>query len=283
MVGPTLTPGSRHEIPVRRPEFPFDSSIPRHWIAGNPLATHFFNGLNLTFPDGERFFIRAVREHEPRVRDEALLRQVRGFYGQEARHAHEHERYFETLEAQGYRIRGFLRRFRRFIAWSNRWLPASFRLAVTAGAEHYTATLGHLALAGNPLVERAHPTMRALVLWHATEEVEHKAVAFDVLRATHPSYPLRVAGFLYATVALFGWTLAATRMLLRQDGYGFREVRALRRATRREVGRRLERAAARAFLSYLRPGFHPNQVDDLALARRRLAEIGLAGGGAAPA
>ncbi len=280
MAEPMLAPGSRHEVPVRRPEFPFDPSIPKHWIAGNPLATHFFNGLNLTFPDGERFFIRAVRDHEARIADEALLRQVRGFYGQEARHAHEHERYFEILEAQGYRIGDFLRRFRRFIAWSNRWLPASFRLAVTAGAEHYTATLGHLALAGNPLVERAHPTMRALVLWHATEEVEHKAVAFDVLRATHPSYVLRIAGFLYATVALFGWTLVATRMLLRQDGFSTREVRALRRATRREVGRRLERAVGRAFVRYLRPGFHPNEVDDLALARRRLAEIGLAGSGA---
>jgi predicted metal-dependent hydrolase len=272
-----LRPGSRHEIPIRRPHFDFDASIPNHWLGGNAPATHFFNGLNLVFPDGERFFIRAVRDALPRVADPALREQVSAFFGQEALHAREHERYFARLEAQGYEIARFLRRFHAFSRITTRWLPAPLRLAMTAGAEHWTAAFGAFALA-DPGIDEAHPTLRRLIIWHATEEIEHKAVAFDVLRAAWPSHALRVLGFAVATLALFAWSIAGTRMLVRQDLRAGRLDRATLRAQRRalaerdgaEVGRRLA-AAARA---YCRRDFHPNQVDDLAFARRRLAEVG---------
>lgn len=273
---PALAPGSRHPIPIRAPHLDF-RDVPHHWLGGNAIATHVFNGMNLVFPDGERFFIASVREALPRVADPALARQVRGFFGQEGRHAHEHERYFAALEAQGYRIDGFLRRFRRFVAMSSRWLPAPLQLAITAGAEHYTATFGAFALQ-DALIDGAHPTMRKLILWHATEEIEHKAVAFDVLQATHPSHALRVAGFVIATLDLFGWSLLGTRMLIRQDLASGRLTRAALREMRRELAARRRHAGGsfgRRVRDYLRRDFHPNQVDDLALAHRRLAELGL--------
>jgi predicted metal-dependent hydrolase len=273
-----LAPGSRHPIPIRNPRLGFDASIPRHWLAGVAPATHFFNGMNLVFPDGERFFIRAVRDNLHRVEDAELREQVQGFAGQEGRHAHEHQRYFDVLRAQGYRIDGFLRRFARFCEWTNR-LPAPLRLAMTAGAEHYTATFGAFALE-DPLIRSAHPVMQRLVVWHATEEIEHKAVAFDVLRATHPGYPLRIAGFCLATLAFFGWTLAGTRMLLRQDGIARRALREQERALRRREGGRLLRILWAGIRAYLRPGFHPNETDELALAHARLAEVGIERGSA---
>jgi predicted metal-dependent hydrolase len=265
---------SRHPIPLRDPRLRFDASIPRVWLAGNALATHFFNGLNLVFPDGERFFIRAVRDCLADVSDPALLEQVKGFVSQEGRHAHEHQRYFDVLRAQGYRIDGFLRRFARFSAWMTRRLPAPLRLAMTAGAEHYTALFGRLALE-HDLIREAHPVLERLIVWHATEEIEHKAVAFDVLREAHPGYALRVLGFVLATFVLFGWTMAGTRMLLRQDGLSRRELRAQRDALRQRDGGRTPPRLWRGMRSYLRRDFHPGEVDDLALAHRRLAELGV--------
>jgi len=271
-----LAPGSRHRIPVRRPGLEFDADrIPRHWLAGSPVATHFFNGMNLVFPDGERFFIRAVRDHLDKIQDPGLRRQVEGFFGQEGRHAHEHERYFEVLRAQGYRIEGYLRRFRRFQELVTRWSPASLRLAMTAGAEHYTAIFGAMALEDELLLQEADPTMLRLIVWHATEEIEHKAVAFDVLQATHPSYLLRMAGFALATLALFGWSWAGTRMLLRQDGISRAEARAEEREIMRRTGARGPRRIRAGIRAYLRRDFHPNETDDLALAHRRLAEVGV--------
>ncbi|MGH0031156.1 MAG: metal-dependent hydrolase [Myxococcota bacterium] len=277
MAAPALHPGSRHEIAVRRPDFPFDADIPNHWLADNAVATHVFNGLNLVFPDGERFFIDAVRSRMDRIDDPELQRQIRGFFGQEGRHAHEHERYFERLEAQGYEIAGFLRRFRAFARFTTRWLPAPLRLSMTAGAEHYTATLGAQALTED-LIDQAHPVMRDLIVWHATEEIEHKAVAFDVLQATHPSPWLRRIGFVLATVVLLGWTLAGTRMLIRQDLAAGRLTKTRLREMRDALRERRERGAAqigRRIRDYMRRDFHPNDVDDLALAQQRLRELGL--------
>jgi predicted metal-dependent hydrolase len=277
MAAPSLHRGSRHEIPVRRPGFDFEGDIPNHWLAANALATHFFNGLNLVFPDGERFFIDAVRSRMDRIDEAELKRQIRGFFGQEGRHAHEHERYFETLEAQGYEIQGFLRRFRTFTRFATRWLPAPLRLSMTAGAEHYTATLGALALSDG-FIDGAHPVMRDLIVWHATEEIEHKAVAFDVLQATHPSLALRWLGFGLATASLFGWTIVGTHMLVRQDLKAGRLSRTQLGPMRRELRERRARLAGRVGSSirdYLRRDFHPNDVDDLSLAKRRLAELGL--------
>jgi predicted metal-dependent hydrolase len=265
---------SRNDIPVRKVEIPFDDTIPRHWFGGNAWQTHFFNGLNLVFPDGERFFIRAVQDRLDRVEDPGLLAQARGFAGQEGRHAHEHERYFEILAHQGYAVERFLGRFKRFVAWTNRFVPAPLRLAMTAGAEHYTATLGHLVL-GDSVIDEAHPTMRQLILWHAAEEIEHKAVAFDVLRDTHPSYALRILGFVIATVLLFGWAGAGRRMLLRQDGIDRREATRQLRALRARDGGRFPKALLAGMRAYLRRDFHPADVDDLPLARSRLVEIGL--------
>jgi predicted metal-dependent hydrolase len=269
-----LAAGSRHAIPVRHPRLAFDPATPRHWLAGNPLATHLFNGMNLVFPDGERFFIRAVRDSLPGVRDPELLEQVKGFVGQEGRHAHEHERWFATLEQQGYRIGTYLRRFRSFVAQTNRWCPAPLRLAMTAGAEHYTAIFGAIAI-DDELVRQAPPALERLMVWHASEEIEHKAVAFDVLRATHPSHALRLLGFALATLSLFGWTLAATRMLLRQDGLRRAEVRRLQAELRARDGGRVPGRLLAGVRPYLRRDFHPSQVDDLERAHRRLAELGI--------
>ena len=264
---------SDHDIPLRKPNLEFGASIPRYWMNGNLFATHFFNGLNLVFPDGERFFVKAVHDHLGQITDPVLLRQAKQFAAQEGQHANQHEKYFDCLRGQGYEIDTFLRRFHRFFRFTNDRLPAALRLAMTAGAEHYTAVLGAGAIEEFELLADADPTMRKLIVWHATEEIEHKAVAFDVLRATHPSYLLRIAGFVIATIALFGWSFAGTRMLIKQDRISraqFKEQRRL--ALARDDGRGLKRIRA-GVRAYFRRDFHPNEHDHLALARRRLGEL----------
>lgn len=265
-------------LEVRTPELHFDDSIPHHWLAGNAFATQVFNGLNLVFPDGERFFIQSIRDCVNDSVSPALKKEIRAFNGQEGRHAHEHERYFEVLEAQGYEISGFLRFFGKFMRFSTRFMPAPLRLSLTAGAEHYTATFGAMAFE-DPLIRDAHPEMQKLLLWHATEEIEHKHVAFDVLQATHPSVWLRRAGYVLATIDLFGFTIFATRMLIKQDLAAGRttpeELRAHKAEARRAqaplLGKMRERVRA-----YWRRDFHPNETDERATAYAKLAELGIA-------
>lgn len=264
-------------IKPRRMDFPFDDSIPRHWFGGNPIATHAANGLNLLFPAGERFFIRSVRHYLDRIDDPELAAQVRGFFGQEGRHAHEHERQFRLLEAQGYRIRPFLERYEAFSAWVERVCPPAVNLAVTAALEHFTATMAERALTEVPF-ENAHPVMRDLLLWHAAEEIEHKAVAFEVLEKVCPSYAVRLVGLALGTTMLFAFWRLATRMLLAQDGLTPEEVKrelAELRKDRDPLGREV---FLKGIGEYVRRDFHPKNHDNYHLARAYFAKIGRADG-----
>lgn len=269
-----------HAIPVRKPGLTFDESIPRFWFNGNVAATHTFNGLNLLFPEGERFFVKAVHDQLDKIVDPVLREQARAFAGQEGQHANQHEKYFAVLESQGYEIEAFLRRFRWFLRFSNRWVPAPLRLAATAGAEHYTAIFGSNALEEyEEVFAGLHPTMRKLIIWHATEEVEHRSVAYDVLQAAYPSYLLRIIGFLIATIALFGWSGYATRMLVRQDRIPKETFREHQRQMFKRTEMRGIKRLKEGLRAYFRRDFHPSNYGDLIeLGHRRLEQVGLPAG-----
>jgi predicted metal-dependent hydrolase len=240
------------------------AKVPRHWMANSPTATAIANGVNLLFPHGERFFVRSVKHFLDRIDDPALRAAIKGFFGQEGRHAHAHDELNAIMRAQGFEIDRFLGSYQRISSWLEAHTPPRLNLAVTAAAEHFTAILAEGAFTRNVLDEAA-PEMRALLAWHAAEEIEHKAVAFDVLRTIDPSYTLRIAGLAYATATLGGFWLWAAIVLLRQERAG-----ALR--AWRELGRLPERdpVVRRVFLrgirQYLARDFHPshNATDRIA-------------------
>lgn len=266
---------------MRSPKVAFEA-VPRNWFAGSRSATHVANAVNLLFPAGERFFIRSVMHYLPQLSPERAA-QVRGFFAQEGKHAHAHEQLFETLKTQGYDIDAILRRYEK-VAYDGIEKATSprMRLAVTAALEHFTAIMAEDALQTREL-EHADPEVRHLLEWHAVEELEHKAVAFDVLAEVAPSYPLRCAGMILAVLTLGGFWVFAFRELVKQDGMTMREaLRDLRAVQQhgKKTGQFLgdgpiaTRIFARGVRAYLRRGFHPNDVDhqpliDAALVRLR--------------
>jgi predicted metal-dependent hydrolase len=266
-------------ITVRIPDLDFDRPIDRYYLGGNPIKTHLFNALNLLFPDGERFFVKSVHDHLKLVQDPALREDIRAFAGQEGQHANQHERFFAILAQQGYRVDKVLKPFHELAVWSRR-VPRALRLSITAGAEHYTASMAALVLE-HDMVADCDPTLRNLITWHALEEIEHKHVAYDVLAAVYPrNYPLRILGFVLATLLIIGLTAAGVRLFLAQDRRARRttgaELGAAREALRHGKDRRFQRDMRRALATYLRPGFHPNQQDDRPLLARFVPEIALA-------
>jgi predicted metal-dependent hydrolase len=258
-----------HAIHVRKPALDFEKPIERFYFDQDPVKTHIFNALNLLFPEGERFFVKSVHRYQQQITQPELLQQMREFAGQEGQHAHQHERFFSVMKRQGYRIGGFLRYFADNCKGSSKKLPPALNLAITAGSEHYTAVLA-AAILDSGLLERCDATMRDLITWHAVEEIEHKHVAFDVLREVQPhNYPLRVGGFLLATWSLSAHTAYAFNMLMQQDLAAGRVDRAQVAAGRRQLLRGQElkflRTALVGLLKYLKPGFHPADQDDAEL------------------
>jgi uncharacterized protein len=266
-------PADLGSIKPRSMDFDLEG-LPRYWMAELPVPTAIGNALHLIFPMGERFFVRAVRHYMGDIDDATLREQIRGFFGQEGRHAHEHEEVFEKLRAQGYDIDRFLALYKR-IAFDTieRISPPALRLSVTAALEHYTAIMAEGALGHQGTLEMVHPKMQKLLRWHAAEEIEHKAVAFDVLKQVHPSYLLRMAGMAVATTVLVAFWVMGTTMLLRQEkDLSLREIaRQLFRTQQREPI--IRRVFIRGIREYLRPSFHPWDNNNLEMARKNLAAL----------
>lgn len=266
----------RSTLEVRAFPGGFDADIPRWWLGGSALATHLANGVNLLFPPGERFFIRSVRHYLDRIADDpALVADVHAFFGQEGRHAQAHDRVMKMLEEQGYDVATFMRVYEAICyGFIEKVAPPKLRLSTTVAIEHFTAIMAENALRDGVL-DLAHPRLKALLSWHAAEEIEHRAVAFRVLQRVDPSYPLRVTGLAVATTLLAGFWIAGTAMLLAQDREGLRRVK--REAP--ELGERNpfgKRVFGKGIAKYLRRDFDPAAPSDLdELASRYLAAAGL--------
>ncbi len=270
-----MTPATPPPITPRRMNFPFDADeIPAYWFGGNALATHRVNAVNLLFPDGERFFIRSVRHYLDQITDPTLRHRVRGFFAQEALHGSEHDHANVHLRANGLEFDSWLQFLQRTaFGWMERWASPSLRLSVTAALEHLTASMSFNTLTTHPF-QHADPVMRDLLEWHSAEEIEHKSVAFDVLQSVNSSWLLRAVGMVLSLVGfLFFWQSAASH-LMKQDPTLTPERIQADRAQLREWGvTDARRDVIRYALRYFRPGFHPDEQDDYALAAAALERL----------
>ena len=106
------------------------------WLGGDPVATAVFNALSLTFPEGERLFIDAVRRFRGQVRGK-LADDVRAFIAQEAIHAREHAALNAGLDCRRYPVEWIGESVRRRLAFLRRLGPMRM-LGVTIALEHFT-------------------------------------------------------------------------------------------------------------------------------------------------
>ena len=198
----TTTPANV-QIQPRNRSHDIAEALRGEWLADDVFLTAAFNGMSITFPAGEKFFIDAVRHYRDEITDPELQEHIRGFCGQEGFHRREHQRYNETLcEARGYDLQKLEGKLTKRLNWARKNLPPIQNLAITVAIEHFTAVLAELLLSSDSIMNEAEPSMRELWRWHAAEEMEHKSVAFDVFRAVGGSEELRIAVMRRATFFL---------------------------------------------------------------------------------
>ncbi|MEN8723556.1 MAG: metal-dependent hydrolase [Alphaproteobacteria bacterium] len=188
-----------------------------NWHGGNPIISQLYNGLSLLFPEGEDFFVHSVRIHAKQITDPALKTHVKGFMTQEAIHSREHIVYNEALDEQKIPTKRVLEMNHKGIEWTKKGSKQS-QLASTAAAEHFTATLADMLLTDDRMMGDAPEEMKRIWRWHAVEETEHKAVAYDVYQACYPGvqgYLVRCLIMLLTLVTFVPGILLGTFALLR--------------------------------------------------------------------
>lgn len=192
--------GCMGTITVRRPSFDL-ADLPRWWVGGSRLGTWFGNAGHVFIPLGEQFFIDAVKPFRQRIEDDGLRREVASFIGQEAVHSRVHESVWDELRDHGVPVDLYAAAIERFRSALEPHVPAELRLSITAALEHYTAAFGR-AFLEEDLVGVMPEQMAALLAWHGAEEIEHRSVAFDVLRQVDDDLALRLAGLVLGTALL---------------------------------------------------------------------------------
>jgi len=289
------TSDPERDFPVRRISFEevIDGLDADFAADDDVLMCHLVAALSGLFPDGEEMFIEAVKHYRDQVTDPDLRRQVNAFIGQEVTHGREHRRLNERLAELGYRSKmveeslqrdevitpgmmriikvatrfGPLRDVGRQIQEDERYEPEPIMLlALTAALEHYTATLAEMLLTEPDLQRRfADERFFRMWAWHAIEECEHKAVAFDVYRAVGGDEGTRRKAMRMATLTLAfiaGYHTVAGAL---RDRRSYRRGALLRSVWRNRNNPLFSRRLRQRLADYHRPDFHPLQHDTTAI------------------
>lgn len=211
---------------ARDVQFDWDG-LPMHWIPGDPFSTHALNVLHLLLPAGEEWFVATFTQALPYIEDENLREDVIGFIGQEAMHSSAHSGVLDHLKDSGLDPTPFTDQMNWVFSKVIGPRPVTSRrtqnhlverLALIAAIEHITAFLGDWVLNAEGL-DRAnvHPTMLDLLRWHGSEEVEHRSVAYDVLRYFDRREVRRLrTQVLVAPLLVYLW-VRGTRFLMMND------------------------------------------------------------------
>ena len=265
MTATTLPTPADLSITPRDRRFGRDAATPRLWHGGRVEATAIYNALSATFPIGETYFVesvRAFREGAPAK----LAEEIKGFTTQEAIHSREHDAFNKRAADAGYDLSKLEQRVTERLAITKS-RPPIVNVAATMALEHFTAIVAHELLANPRHLDGAEPETADLWRWHAVEEIEHKAVAYDTWMYATRHWPrfkrwkVKAKVMLLVTRNFLVDRTAGSLELMRQDG-----VKGLKAwwllMTYLWVRPGMFRKIAGAWLKFFLPGFHPWNEDD---------------------
>jgi uncharacterized protein len=262
---PAATP--KRVIKTRRMKFDYaPGRVDRHYANDDLIMSHVVAILSAMFPEGEDFFVRSVRYYAEQITDPELQEAVKGFTGQETMHGREHRALNERLQQLGYPTRRVDRLVKFDLARVEKRFPHKVQLAITAALEHYTATLAERLLSDERAREMlGEGEVRNVLLWHAVEESEHKAVAFDVYRAVGGTEKMRIRVMRMMTWSFIIGTTIHTILSMLADRATYNPVRLGRSIRALRTSPFLGKEMVAAIKDYNRQGFHPNDHDNTEL------------------
>jgi predicted metal-dependent hydrolase len=258
----------------------FDVSSARtgHWLDGDPVGTAIMNTLSLTFPDGERLFMDAVRAYRDQLSGR-LAKDARDFIAQEAIHSREHHLLNAVIDRAKYPVARVEEQIRERIEYSRAAGPMRM-LVATICLEHFTAMLADMFAAHDDMFTKTHPSLKDLWRWHAMEETEHKAVAYDVFLVATKDWSgfkryMRRAVAMLLISYFFSRNIATyASWMLEADGYSPKDARKAVKAFLWKKPAFFGRGW-KIWITWFKPGFHPWDHDNRALMAEWREEFNL--------
>ena len=270
-----VTPADLSITPRDR-RFGRGEATPRLWHGGRVADTAIYNALSATFPIGEAYFVESVKAFRDGT-PEPLASEIRAFTKQEVIHSREHLAFNRRAADAGYDLSALEAKVAARLELTKARPPIA-SLAATMALEHFTAILAHELLADPRHLAGADAETAALWEWHATEEIEHKGVAYDTWLHATKAWPrakrwkVKAKVMLLVTRNFIVDRTAGAIELMRQDGVtGVRAWGSLLWTMWVRPG--MMRKIFAAWVKFFLPGFHPWNEDDRGLIKDDAAMV----------
>jgi len=256
---------------VRDERFCRQTRPSRWWMNGDPVGTAWYNSVSASLPRGEAFFIDTLKtfrgEVPPHLEDE-----IKAFVRQEINHTREHVAFNRLTEDHGYDIASIEKGIGEMLALAE-GRPKEFNLAITLALEHFAATISDQLLRHPDYLAQAEQEPADLWRWHATEEIEHKGLVYEIwLHATRDwskfrRWKVRALLGVLITRKYFRNRVADALDMMAQDGItGWRGKWKLYSYLWFKPG--MMRRMFLEWVKILLPGFHPWKFDNSHLIRQ---------------
>ncbi|CAA0121334.1 Uncharacterised protein [BD1-7 clade bacterium] len=256
-ITPDTIPTGNLPIKPRKMAFGLENIERQYFFNDNLLLSAWVSALSASFPPGESEFIASVRNYRDRITDPKQLEDIRGFIGQEGHHSHQHKQLNESLTNLGFDVVRLEKYFEGVVSHQLKNSSDKRRLAITSGMEHLTAIMSDYVLQNQDQFDNVDQHFIDLFNWHAVEEIEHKAVAFDVYMATEGDEAYLRRMLIVATLIFFRHIIVGFVRLLwwNKKLPSWKDIRGFWRFLGGKNG--MMRWISRPYKDYLKKGFHP--------------------------
>ena len=217
--------------------------------------------------------MHSVRNVRDKVTDEKLQAEIAAFIGQEAMHSKAHTEFNDAWRRDDYN----LDRFQAWLARKDGYVKSlhpKIQLAITCAFEHFTALLGGYILRHPEVLSTLDDDAIKLWVWHAIEEIEHRAVAFDVYQHIYGDDKIRRLIMRSVTTGFASLTFYSATRLFMQD-----KQKSLPKIGGNLFGvyllAKMLIQLAPEYLAYYKAEFHPTEIDYnnlVAYWKKRLAD-----------
>lgn len=247
-------------IEPRHLRFPVPENLEKYWHSNSDVKTYHFNALAVFLPQLEKMLVLSLKKALKDVTCPILRAEVASLVAQEAIHGRAFADYCQHTVYSHYDCpKQYSLWFFRLLAGLFNKCSHTFHYSLSAAGEHFTAIAADLFLRQPDWFKGVEPAHSAIWRWHCIEEIEHKAVAFDVFQATNGNYFIRVLGMVMMTCFFLALYIKPIWFMMKQDRK-HTNLRFYGRALQYYWGKDgLFRSLAKSYFDYFKPTFHPSK------------------------
>lgn len=202
-------------IPIRIMSFSFDIDEVRKTV---PYFFRFY-GFSMTLPYLEPYLIRTMRSSLEKTTDPAVEHEARQFIGQEAQHNKQHallNKFVRELNPAMEGIKKIEEEMKADYLYFTKTKSLKFNLAYVEGFEAAACAIARTEMEYNSLENVAQlvdSEPLRLLRWHLLEEVEHRAVTFNIYKHLYNDYFYRLAIGTYGQYHFFKYVFKFSKYI----------------------------------------------------------------------